>query len=277
MKTYQEPEIRRIFKSQNYKYASLRNSEGKTIVTYNTESNKNVKASHKVEEAFERLKILPDGMYTFCFANSKGRNVQPDEFTFLKGNVAVDDMGKQFNFQVVPQQQQPIKNEYERVLTYPEVINLQMELTRVKFELDSTKRELDKANIEIASLEAELKELESKGLSDDPSHPAKWLENLGTTFMPVIDKFMTQRDRQMDIEEKKLNVQNQQKRKKTAIVGLPPIGSEELEKFIDIISNYPDEKYSHVMAKIKENNPQHFEYITNALENVEEEEEDENE
>lgn len=273
MKTYQEPEIRRIFKSQNYKYASLRNSEGKTIVTYNTESNKNVKASHKVDEAFERLKILPDGMYTFCFANSKGRNVQPDEFTFLKGNVAVDEMGKQFNFQVVPQQQTVKSNEYERVLSYPEVINLQMELTRVKFELDSTKRELDKANIEIASLEAELKELENKGLADDSSSPAKWIENLGSTFMPVLDKFMTQRDRQMDIEEKKLNLQNARP-KNNQIVKLPPIGSEELEKFIDIISNYPDEKYSYVMSKIKEKSPEHFEYITNALENIEEEEED---
>lgn len=279
MKSYNEQEIRRIFKSQNYKYASLRNSDGKSIVTYNTENNKSVKASNKVDEAFERLKILPDGIYIFCFANSKGRNVQPDEFHFIKGNMATDEMGKPINYQVI--NQAPSKtNEYERVLSYPEVISLQMELTRTKFELDSTRRELDKANLEIASLESEIKELEAKGLSDnDPSSPMKWVENLGSTFMPVIDKIMTQRDRELRLKEQKFyasrNRQQSQPSQNT-LIKLPEIGSQELENLIDIISNYDDDKYQFTMNEIKKQSLEHYNYIVNALEQ-DEEEEDENE
>ena len=58
MKTKDEKEIRALFKQQRYKYCSLKNTDGKSIVTYNTENNPRVTAQHKLDEAFERLNFL---------------------------------------------------------------------------------------------------------------------------------------------------------------------------------------------------------------------------
>jgi hypothetical protein len=279
MKTHDEKQIRDIFKRQKYKYASLKNEDGKSIVTYNTENNPKVTAAHKLDEAFERLTILPDGFYTFCFANSKGRNVQPDEFVFMKGHVAIDEKGNRQNYQII--QQHSPKNDYDKILSYPEVLQLQMQVTTLKFQLDATNKELAKANAEIIALEAELKELENKGLGEgDASRPMKWVEMLGTQLMPVVDRIAGIKEKENELRSRELSLEEQGKRisprnpGQAKAVRLPTIGSPAWEQWLDQLAALNDEQYDKAMANINAYSPEHYNAIVEELEGEEEEEQE---
>lgn len=264
MKTYTDKDIQGIFKQQKYKYASLKNSDGKSIVTYNTESNPKITAQHKLNESFERLKILPDGVYYFCFANSKGRNVQPDEFQYVKGNVATDEKGTQLPYQIINQLPSNLKpNESDKVLSYQEVLKNQIELTRVTFERDSYKRELETANKTITELEAEIKELEGKAnLSEDPNTPAKWIENLSTTALPIFDRFMSYKEKELNLRERfnSSSKQNVQARKRKTFT-MPEIGSESWDKWMDNLAAMEEDKFNQTLEAVKKLSVPHYDAI----------------
>lgn len=281
MKTKDEKEIRELFKQQKYKYCSLKNTDGKSIVTYNTENNAKVKAIDKLNEAFERLKILPDGLYIFCFANSKGRNVAPDEFHFVKGNIAVDEQGKGTPYQII--NQAPAKNEYDKILSYPAVLELQMELTTLKFKLNTTEQELAKANTTINELEAEIKELEAKGLSEnDPNSPNKWMEMIGTNLLPLADRWFGVREKELALAEKGINIAPRQQRPQQKqqrpqqqpqqAPNFPPIGSDEFNKWLDVLADAEDKDYDYTMSVVKKYSPEHYDAIVAELEGEEQEE-----
>lgn len=281
MKTYDEKQIREIFKKQKYKYACLKNEEGKSIVTYNTESNTKVTAVHKVDESFERLSVLPDGFYTFCFANSKGRNVQPDEFVFVKGNIAIDDAGKRQSFQVIHQPAAK-SNEYDKILSYPEVLKLQMENTTLQFQLDATNKELAKANAEIVALEAEIKALEAKDLGEGEDKIKSWLDTIGTNLLPVWDRMQNNREKELSLRERELSLQERagyrprpQQKQQQKKVKLPDIGSPAFEEWLDKLELMPDEQYQRAMAAIKQHSIDHYNAIISELEGEEEEESEE--
>lgn len=269
MKTHSEADIRKLFKQQGYKYASMRNAEGKTIVTYNTENNPKIKAADKINEAFERLKVLPDGIYTFLFANSKGRNVAPDEFAFLKGNVVLDENGKGAPFQIIHQMPTNApKNDFDKILSYPEVLSLQMELTTLKFKLQNTEAELAKANATIVSLEKEVADLEAKGLGEDTS-PLKWVENLSSALLPVADRYFGIKERELDLQERGVRRPKPQQQKKRP--AMPEIGSAEFEQWLDKLSDLPDEQYQKAMYNIRQVSPDHYNAIIAELESDEDE------
>lgn len=277
MKTYTEKDILGIFKQQKYKYASLKNSDGKSIVTYNTENNPKITAQHKLNESFERLKILPDGVYYFSFANSKGRNVQPDEFQFVKGNVATDENGNQTKFHII-QQPQNLPSASDKVLSYQEVLKNQIELTRVTFERDSYKRELDNANNTIKELEAELKELEGKAsLSENPNTPQKWIENLSTTALPIFDRFMSYKEKELSLRERgiKTNQSNVQARKRKTFT-MPEIGSESWDKWMDNLAAMEEDKFNQTLEAVKKLSVPHYDAIVLEFSDEELEESEEN-
>ena len=273
MRTYNEKEIRNIFKQQGYKYACLRDSDGKVRVTYNTEQTTNG-ASKKVDEAFKRLENMPDGLYTFCFLNSKGRNVTPDEYPFLKGNVAMDEGGKTVPYHIINQIPQS-KNESDKVLSYSEVLNLKMELATVTFERNQYRNELEAANKTIAELESEIKELEAKTpLSEDASNPMKWVESLGSQLMPVVDRYFS-------IKEKELDKQQQAPQKpRVKKFTVPVIGSAEFEAWLDKLEVMPEDKFNNLMNFLQVKYPNHYNAINEAFsetgeEDLEEQEETE--
>lgn len=271
MKTYTEKEIKKIFQEQAYKYACLKDSEGKVRITYNTEQTKNG-AKLKVDEAFKRLVNMPDGLYYFCFLNSKGRNVSPDEFAFMKGNVAVDEQNKNVPYQIIQHHNNtPVKNDSDRILSYPEVLKLQMELTRTVFELDATKKELVKANTTISELESEIKELESKGLSESGENsPIKWFENLSTQLLPVFDRFMNYKEKSLEAQKKRV-VKKQNAPKQ---IQLPVIGSEDFDKWLDILENSSDEEFNKTLEFLKQKSPSHYKAVTEAFSEDEQQEEE---
>jgi hypothetical protein len=265
-KNHTEAQIRQIFNKQRYKYACMKNEDGKAIVTYNTD---NGKPLDKVNEAFHRLENLPDGMYTFCFANSKGRNVQPDEFLFTKGNVVISEDGKKSSYQVI--HQPPTRNDYDKVLSYPEVIKLQMDLVAANFKLTATEQELAKANKTILELESELASLEAKGLSEgDPNSPQKWMEMLATNAMPVLTEYMQQRDRELKLREREFMAKHHNKRppkqRKKEKAQPPEIGSDDWELLLDQLEAANDQDYNETMVFLQENYPQHYEAAIAELE-----------
>jgi len=273
MKTYNEKEIRKIFNEQAYKYACLRDSDGKVRITYNTEQTKNG-AKLKVDEAFKRLVNMPDGLYYFCFLNSKGRNVSPDEFAFMKGNVAIDENNKNLPYQIIQQPLAPVKNESDKVLSYPEVLKLQMELTRKEFELDSTKKELSKANSTISDLEAEIKELESKGLSEGGENSTlKWVENLSTQLLPVFDRFMNYKEKSLEAQKKRVVKKTNNPKQ----IQLPVIGSPEFDKWLDVLENSTDDEFNKTLEFLKQKSPSHYNAVVEAFSEEEQEEKEEQE
>ena len=194
----------------------------------------------------------------------------------MKGNVAVDENGKGTPYQII--NQMPSKNDYEKILSYPEVLNLQMELTTLRFKLSTTEGELAKANATINELEAEIKELEAKGLGEgDANSPAKWIEMLGTNLLPLADRFFNIREKEIALAERGIRPSQQQQKQKQQRQQQPPkfpeIGSDDFNKWLDVLAQASDKDYNYTMSIVKKYSPAHYDAIVAELESEEEEEE----
>ncbi len=273
MKSYSEKEIRAIFKQQGYKYASLKDAEGKVRVTYNTESTKGG-ASSKVDEAFKRLEAMPDGIYTFCFLNSKGRNVQADEYGFLKGNFAMDEQGKNIPYHII--NQMPARqHESDKVLGYTEVLNLKMELATITFERNQLAKELDKANLSVLELKKELDELDSKQpLAEDSNSPMKYIENLSAMAMPILDRYMGLKERELSLQERQKQASRPQKKTIQKYI-FPAIDSPEFQTWLDNLEKASDEDFNRTLEIVKSKSMIHYNAINEAFSDDEETEEQE--
>jgi len=283
MKTYNENEIRAILKEQGYKFAALRDIEGKTIVPYNTLKSK-VTATDKVNEAFKRLKNLSDGVYTFCFLNNQGRNVRPDEYGYVKGNVMMDESGKAQGVQII---NLPTKSQHpaDAVLSYAQVLELKTELVTVRMERDNALKQIAQLEKDVAELEAELDAANAKkgeGLGE--GQPDHWIKTLSENALPVLDRYFGLKEKDIELRMQQANrkpqAYQQPKQRKSPVV-LPEIGSPKWDEWLTKAESYTDEQFEKFKSWLKGKSQAHYENLIAEFESEEEagegEEFDENE
>jgi hypothetical protein len=265
MKSYNEKEIKDIFKEQAYKFASLRDNDNKVVVPYNTAKSKET-ATDKLNEAFKRLKNLPDGLYTFCFQNSQGRNVVADTYGYIKGSIPTEATENRGTTVHVIQPQQA--NASDKVLSYTEVLDLKMNLARVEAERDRYKAESEQYKKEVEELEAELNEVEAKteGLSESTG-TTKWMEMLSSSLLPIADRYLAIKEKQVEqkAQPKKVRrvVRKQQK------VVLPEIGSQNWDMWLAQLESYTDEQFNNVLEFLKKTSMPHYNAVIEEFESDE--------
>ncbi len=266
MKSYTEKEVKEIFKEQGYKFASLRDSNNKVVVPYNTAKGKET-ASDKLNEAFKRLKNLPDGFYTFCFLNNQGRNVKADECGFVKGNLTEDtDLNRGTNVHII---QPNVIKDIDKVLSYSEVLQLKTDMVRLESQCEQYKAHIEQYKKEIADLENELTETQSSqdGLNESSS-TGKWVESVTSTLLPIADRWLS-------ILEKKAEQPKQQQRKvvrNPQKIVLPEIGSVSWDAWLTQLEGYTDEQFNNVVNWLQKTSKMHYDAVIEEFNEQESEE-----
>jgi predicted transcriptional regulator len=187
-------EIIKELNNQDFKHVGLFTETSNSIIPYN---NSKVPVKDRIAEIKKRLesRSLPDGTYIIMAKNSLGTKVQPSMFYILKGHI------EPTKIEQIPVSVKKPDSEVS-VISYERALELQTELAELRMKNEALERERDE-------LLEELQYIDDNHL-DDPgdlmSNSQKFLADLLPTVSPFIDKFFEQRDRQLGIEERRLDL-----------------------------------------------------------------------
>lgn len=221
MKTYTFNELKKIAKDQEYKTASLENSQGDKITGYNQQGKSDLIKHLAAIEKRLSAEILPNGTYWVCMAHNIPRQKNPDKYAILKGNVLSETPNTP-----APMFHAPAPD----VLTWGEALKLHSELAQLREENKTLKAE----NLNLQSENAELRETD---LSEE-TPPAiegigAFLKEQAPVITSVLDEYFKTKNRALDIEEKKLNIPGANR----TIENTP--GTETLKRIVNITPGTP--------------------------------------
>lgn len=198
--TYTLDEIQKSINETGYKYISLAKANGQQVIAYN--AGKTTPAD-RWQEIRRRLcsKQLPDALYIVLAKNTQGSKNMPDEFYFQKGK-------PQPMAENAPTKPEPPTRNNPEVTTYSEVLKLKNRITELEFENKALQKQIDELQEEIEELEEEA-ENAPETLKEQPdflSRAGEWIQSTMITVQPIIDKFMEQRDKQIQNETLRLMI-----------------------------------------------------------------------
>lgn len=209
LKVHTLKEIKEIAK--DYKFCTVEDINGKSIISWNRHDKK---ISIHLLECIRRInaQIIPDGYYNFLFTTSMGRVNDPDKYLICKGKPIIETPVLQNN---APQTNNQNKNDIisvEKALNYisenakldAKVEVLTAENLRLKEEIEVLKAELDAS-------EAENETALSEATPPTQTDTLSYLKEIAPTFLGMADKYFQQKDRSLDLEEKKLSTQQVKK------------------------------------------------------------------
>lgn len=187
---YKFPEIEQIIDEQKYKYCSLENYSGETLIPWNS-----IKAPLKkrIEEIRTRIKRLPAGIYAVNCKTVYGTHAKGDRYYFTIGKVRAEDLQESKSPIVTERviEKSSDKLSVEKALeNFETIAELKSENARLRAKVEQLEREIEE-------LETELEDPEN--LQD--SEP-NGLEKMFKELIPVIDPIAT---KYFELEEKKLN------------------------------------------------------------------------
>jgi hypothetical protein len=191
MNTLTVKELENLLRSEPFKYVSLVDDAGNTIVPFN---NPKIKIDQRKKEILSQLRSasLPDGLYTFkykqgiennnikCYYVTKGRGV-------VVGPAALQEKPEQ----------KVIHIKEENVLSYASALEMQQKIAT----LTAQNLALTKENDELA---AELDEMEEGGGPLQEGNIEKgfgFLEKIFEKAVPLADKYFEQREREVSAME----------------------------------------------------------------------------
>lgn len=199
--TYTLDEIQKSINETGYKYVSLAKANGQQVIAYNAGR---TTPADRWQEIRRRLcsKQLPDGLYIVLAKNTQGNKNLPDEFYYQKGKP--QPMAEN----ALTKPEPPARNNPE-VTTYTEVLKLKNRITELEFENKALLKRIDELEEEIEELEEELETAPTTLQENQPdflSRAGEWIQNTMITVQPIIDKFMEQRDKQIQNETLRLMI-----------------------------------------------------------------------
>jgi hypothetical protein len=182
MQQIKPQEIDKIAKDYQYKYLELMSADGRKLAHYN---NTPSKLNSKIKDIKDLLTKQPDGLYYLNFKISPKGDVF--QFVYNKGNV----------------------NMSEGSAPVPVIINQANPGTLEKFQtLQEWKRqeqEISELKQKIALMEMQ-KNLTPELEEAEPENPIKgFAENVLPMFMPILDKYLSLKEKEIEITEKKSN------------------------------------------------------------------------
>lgn len=206
-KTYKfDPALKREVKEGGYKHIALESDTGERICNYNPAK---TKIDTKWDEMQRRLKYQPDGRYKLLCNMALGGKNKPDVFIFTKGKV--DDLSErepaQKEKEIVYVQSNEKGSRTEKLLSMEQALENIKEVEKLRGENAILKAEIERLKIEISELESEpLDETQpNKGIGD-------FLNDTVPTVVPILERFLDQRDKQLSLQERKLGMSRPQKK-----------------------------------------------------------------
>lgn len=233
-------EIERIIKDFQYKYIELQGSDGRKLAHYNPTPSK---LNAKVKDIKELLNKQPDGLYYLNFKISPKGDVF--QYIYNKGNVILQEAA-------------PVMNVMQSPIQTLEKFQTLQEWKRQEQEISDLKQK-------IAMLEME----KSMTPLAEPEQPEKnailgFAETVLPMFLPIVDKYMSMKDRELSIKEQSLKkpvIKQVIKKQPAAFRPVPSLTDSNMQAYLNYFNTLNDLQAEQELNYLQNNNPDVYEFI----------------
>jgi len=194
---YRLPQIKKIIEEQKYKFCSLFDLNGNTLVTYNSIKGGNKNLQTKLQEIETRAKRLTPGVYVLVCKGVYGSNTIGDKFYLGIGDFDPTILNTAPSF---PESKKPLNEpENKKTKDTQHLLSIESAMDNLK-ELADLRAENARLTAENERLNEELDELEQAEPLTESS--TSGLQETIKSIIPMLDPLA---DKYFSLEEKKLN------------------------------------------------------------------------
>lgn len=267
------------FRSQiakEYKACRLIDQEGALLVPYNAPKGS---VRDKLKEIERRFKNLPDGVYIVQCLYTANRAAAPVSFLIKHGNptlsegeiaipVKVETGPKVSEGRGSAQDITSVKSALDRI---EEIATLRAENSRLKSECEALKKQVKELEDELE--EEPLDEEEgSGGVMDLFKGENSPLGSLAQLIPSLADQYYAFKNRELDLKERELarkgvNLSKGAQRSRKNGSGLLNLEDPaQVNKYLDILADLPDDKFAEELERVKNIQPDLFEIVVKEFE-----------
>jgi len=293
---YKLPELEKIIKEQKYRFCSLLNLEGETVVPFNT-----IKGQHtitsKLKEINTRVKRLPAGVYCMLCKDVYGSGIAGDKYYVGIGKYDPNSLGEISTIQdkKTYYEKSPVKTSSEKLLSIEQAMDNLRELSDVKSENARLKAENERLKEENAELLEELEEEpeeEESSLSDGFTGIANTFKEMLPALEPLAEKFFSIKEKELSLKQAKFMAENGYEipGMKKAVNGarkvkeqvqeqpeeVPEIGGNGWAQYINVLCNMEEAQFNQHLEQLKQHAPETYEAVCKEVYTEEEEETEDN-
>jgi hypothetical protein len=235
----QKPQdIEKIAKDFQYKYIELQSSDGRKLAHYN---NTPARLGAKIKDINSLLTKQPDGLYYLNYKISPKGDIF--QFAYNKGNI---NMNENNPTPMIINTMPPNNNNLEKFQTLQEWKRQEQEISELKNK--------------IALMEMERNFNGTEEEQEEPTSVLKgFAENILPTFMPILDKYLSLREREVKVNEQK--VQKPMYKKVAKFRPIPNIDDPNFLAYEAYFSKLSDQAASDEMTFLETNNKTIFDYL----------------
>ena len=240
MNTIKPQDIEKTIRDFQYKYIELMAADGRKLAHYNPTP---AKLGAKVKDIKDLLSKQPDGLYYINFKISPKGDIF--QFMYNKGNVSMNEASQA-----------------------PVIINQAAPANLEKFQtLQEWKRqeqEISELKQKIALLEMQQNLSASDSDSESEAEPEKsglvgFAENVMPMFMPIIDKYLSLKEKEINISAQKSN--RPMLRKVVKFRPVPNLQDANFAAYEAYFNKLSDQSAAMEMEYLETNNKEIFEYL----------------
>ena len=237
MQIQKPQDIEKIAKDFQYKYIELQSSDGRKLAHYN---NTPARLGAKIKDINSLISKQPDGLYYLNYKISPKGDIF--QFAYNKGNINMSENSTP-------------------IIISPPVQNINnLEKFQTLQEWKRQEQEISELKNKIALMEMERN---FNGVEEEQEEPKNsilgFAENILPTFMPIIDKYLSLREREVKVNEQK--VQKPMYKKVVKFRPIPNITDPNFSAYEAYFSKLSDQAASDEMTFLETNNKPVFDYL----------------
>ena len=237
MQIQKPQDIEKIAKDFQYKYIELQSSDGRKLAHYN---NTPARLGAKIKDINSLLSKQPDGLYYLNYKISPKGDIF--QFAYNKGNINMSENSTP----IIINSPVPNQNNLEKFQTLQEWKRQEQEISELK------------NKIALMEMERNFNGVEEE--QEEPKNPILgFAENILPTFMPIIDKYLSLREREVKVNEQK--VQKPMYKKVVKFRPIPNITDPNFSAYEAYFSKLSDQAASEEMNFLETNNKAIFDFL----------------
>lgn len=236
----QKPQdIEKIARDFQYKYIELQSSDGRKLAHYN---NTPARLGAKIKDINSLLSKQPDGLYYLNYKISPKGDIF--QFAYNKGNINMSENSTP----IIINSPVPNQNNLEKFQTLQEWKRQEQEISELK------------NKIALMEMEKNYNGVEEE--QEEPKNPILgFAENILPTFMPILDKYLSLREREVQVNEQKAKNLMYKKDFKLAGRPIPALTDPNFIKYETYFSKLSDQAASEEMNFLEINNKPIYDYL----------------
>jgi hypothetical protein len=237
MQIQKPQDIEKIARDFQYKYIELQSNDGRKLAHYN---NTPARLGAKIKDINSLLSKQPDGLYYLNYKISPKGDIF--QFAYNKGNINMSENSTP-------------------IIISPPVQNINnLEKFQTLQEWKRQEQEISELKNKIALMEMEKN---FNGVEEEQEEPKNailgFAENILPTFMPILDKYLSLREREVQVNEQK--VQKPMYKKVVKFRPIPNLTDPNFSAYEAYFSKLSDQAASEEMNFLETNNKTIFDFL----------------